>query len=266
MSHNYREVAECIRSILPRSDYDDKNIGPLLVRLAWHSCATYDVKTKTGGSNGATMRFKMEAEDEANSGLETGRMFLEPVKEKFPWISYADLWTLAGCVSIHALGGPKIRWKPGRVDYTDESKTPKNGRLPIASKGADHVRKVFYGMGFDDREIVVLMGAHTLGRTHTNRSGYDGPWSATPTKFSNQFYKLLVDEDWFFESSPTGVMQYYNKDKSLMMLPTDMVMIKDPEFRKWVKVYAVHNSLFYKDFSTTFLKLTELGVPRPNKK
>jgi catalase (peroxidase I) len=31
--------------------------GPLLVRLAWHSSGSYDEASKTGGSNGATMRY-----------------------------------------------------------------------------------------------------------------------------------------------------------------------------------------------------------------
>ena len=42
---------------------------------------------------------------------------------------------------------------------------------------AVHVRDVFYRMGFNDREIVALIGAHTLGFCHTDRSGYLGPWT-----------------------------------------------------------------------------------------
>ena len=41
----------------------------------------------------------------ANAGLKVARDFLEPVKEKFPWISYSDLWTLAGATAIEELGG-----------------------------------------------------------------------------------------------------------------------------------------------------------------
>ena len=37
-------------------------------------------------------------------------------------------------------------------------------RLPDASKGAPHIRDVFYRMGFNDQEIVALSGAHALGR------------------------------------------------------------------------------------------------------
>lgn len=33
------------------------------------------------------------------------RDLLEPIKEKFPWISYADLWTLAGATAIEEMGG-----------------------------------------------------------------------------------------------------------------------------------------------------------------
>jgi catalase (peroxidase I) len=36
--------------------YDDGSYGPVLVRLAWHASGTYDKDSKTGGSNGATMR------------------------------------------------------------------------------------------------------------------------------------------------------------------------------------------------------------------
>jgi len=34
-------------------------------------------------------------------------------------------------------------------------------RLPDGALGADHLRDVFYRMGFDDREIVALSGAGT---------------------------------------------------------------------------------------------------------
>lgn len=45
-------------------------------------------------------------------------------------------------------------------------------------------------MGFNDQEIVALSGAHSLGRCHAGRSGFEGPWSVTPTKFSTQYYKV----------------------------------------------------------------------------
>ena len=46
--------------------------------------------------------------------------------------------------------------------------------------------------GFNDAEIVALLGAHALGRCHPDRSGFDGPWTRAETTFSNEFFRLLV--------------------------------------------------------------------------
>lgn len=70
------EVRKEIAKIIPQKDWDDGSLGPLFVRLAWHASGTYDKKSKTGGSNGATMRFKPESTDGANAGLEHARTFL----------------------------------------------------------------------------------------------------------------------------------------------------------------------------------------------
>jgi catalase (peroxidase I) len=72
-SQNYSQVKEAIKSILAHPSWDDGSYGPVLVRLAWHACGTYDIKTKTGGSNGATMRFAPESTDGANAGLDKAR-------------------------------------------------------------------------------------------------------------------------------------------------------------------------------------------------
>ena len=43
------------------------NACPIVARLAWHASGTYSTGDKTGGSNGATMRFAPESEDGANA-------------------------------------------------------------------------------------------------------------------------------------------------------------------------------------------------------
>ena len=116
-------------------------------------------------------------------------------------------------------------------------------------------------MGFNDQEMVALSGAHALGRCHSNRSGFEGPWTSSPTVVTNEYYKLLVEEKWGWKTW-TGQRQYEDtKSKSLMMLPTDMALIQDNEFMPWVKKYADNSDLFFKDFSNVIIKLFELGVP-----
>ncbi|KAF8342294.1 heme peroxidase [Cantharellus anzutake] len=257
---DYQKVYNKVAHILDVDDYDDGSFGPVLVRLAWHASGTYDKDTKTGGSNYATMRFEPESLHAANNGLDVARKVLEPIKQEFPWISYGDLWTLAGVAAVQEMQGPHIPWRPGRVDgFTKDS--PPDGRLPDASKSQDHIRAIFYRMGFNDQEIVALIGAHALGRCHPNRSEFEGPWTFSPTTFTNDFFTLLANEKWQWRKW-SGPKQYEDsKTKTLMMLPTDYALIQDKKFREWVYKYAKSQDEFFKDFSKAFATLLELGVP-----
>lgn len=256
-------VKDEIKRVLPRPGYDDGSLAPIVFRLAWHCCATYDNATKTGGSNGSTMRFVPEITDEGNTGLDIARAALEPVKQKYPKITYSDLWTLAGCVAVKEMGGPKIDWKCGRFDCRDDKYVPPNGRLPFGYKDLSHVRETFSRMGFNDQEAVALLGAHGVGRCHKRFSGWEGKWTAHPTRFDNEFYKVLVQDQWDLGRVPeTDREQYYNHDKSLMMLNTDLELVRDDKFAKWVRVYAEDENLFRADFCAVFAKLLELGIER----
>lgn len=55
--------------------------------------------------------------DPANAGLHHAIAFLLPIQAANPWISHADLWSLAGVTAIQFMGGPEIPWQPGRTDY-----------------------------------------------------------------------------------------------------------------------------------------------------
>ena len=195
---------------------DGTSIGPTLIRLAWHASGTYSVHDKTGGSNGATMRFSPEKDWGANAGLGGARAFMEPIAKR-NGMSMADAWTLAGVAAIENMGGPAIPWRSGRTDSSSPTKVP-DGRLPDADKGSpaktnSHLRDIFYKMGFNDREIVALSGAHAIGRCHENATGYWGPWTFAETTFSNEYYRLLLEEKWTVKKTHngkkwTGPMQY----------------------------------------------------------
>lgn len=165
----------------------EKSCGPLMVRLAWHDSGTYDASVKgdwpaAGGAVGS-IRFEPEISHGANKGLSGGLALLEPVKQAFPNVSYADLFQMASARAIETSGGPKIPVRYGRVDATSSEMCSPEGNLPDGEPGEGgsfggpggtastesptpegHLRKVFYRMGFNDEEIVALSGAHTLGK------------------------------------------------------------------------------------------------------
>ena len=342
---DYSAVAADLSSMIKA----DPDVGPTLLRLAWHSSGTFDKISKTGGSKGGTIRFKEELAHGGNAGLHKLVDVLEPIKARYPDVSYADMYTLAGKVAIESAGGPQISWrKPtphsayawrathsapvsateciscdpfacvpwcttcqpvaagassphpagaaasrspsanspsantpsantpsantpphatgaGRVDDLVEAVTP-DGRLPNADTGhgqaanAHHLRyDVFYRMGFGDREIVALSGAHALGRAHPDASGYSGPWTPTPNLLNNNFFTLLLNVPWH-RKVWDGPEQYEDPSGKLMMLPSDMVLVDDPKFRKFVEIYAADEAIFRKDFAKATSKLFALGT------
>ena len=90
------------------------NACPMAVRLAWHASGTFDKSDGSGGSDGATMRFEPESTDGANAGLNIMRDLLLPVKQQFPFLSFADIWTRAGAFAVRHSGGPTVPFEYGR--------------------------------------------------------------------------------------------------------------------------------------------------------
>lgn len=116
-------------------------------------------------------------------------------------------------------------------------------------------------MGFTDREIVALSGAHTLGRCHKTRSGFDGPWTTHPLRFDNEYFLNLLQKTWV-PRKWDGPAQFEDKETGkLMMLPTDIALIEDAKFKAIVTEYAQSEATFFKDFASAFGKLLSLGCP-----
>jgi catalase (peroxidase I) len=55
-------------------------------------------------------------------------------------------------------------------------------------------------------------------------------------------------------------MQFEDPSGKLMMLPSDLALVQDKNFRPFVQMYAKDNALFVKDFTAAYTKLTELGT------
>jgi hypothetical protein len=112
------------------------------------------------------------------------------------------------------------------------------------------MQDIFGRMGFTDQEMVALLGAHAMGRCHTDRSGYWGPWTNAETTFSNEYFRLLVEERWSpkvtHNGKPwTGPDQFEDASGTLMMLPVDIALLAEPAFKKHVLKYAKDEDAFF---------------------
>lgn len=243
VDHAYLKSIDKARRDL-RAFIAEKNCAPLMLRLAWHDAGTYDVQTKTGGANGS-IRNEREYTHDANAGLKIAVDFCEHIKSKYPNVTYADIYQLAGVVAVEITGGPTIEFVPGRKDSLA---SPPEGRLPDAKKGPQHLRDIFYRMGLSDKDIVALSGAHTLGRAHPERSGFEGAWTHQPLKFDNSYFLELLN----------------GESEDLLQLSTDKCLLEDPAFRTYVELYAQDEDAFFKDYAESHKKLSELGFESPS--
>lgn len=138
---------------------------------------------------------------------------MSPSKSVFP---VCDICQLAGVVAVEITGGPEISFHPGREDK--DKPPPPKVCLPQASQGVTHLRDVFGRLGFSDKDIVALSGAHNLVSMTQNSLLFD-----------NSYFKELL-------SKKTKV-------------PTDKALLEDPQFRLFIEKYAgvsyIQNTYIY---------------------
>jgi catalase-peroxidase len=181
---------------------------------------------------------------------------------------------------------------------------PNGNPDPIAA--ARDIRETFFRMAMNDEETVALIaGGHSFGKAHgagdpslvgpdpesgaledqglgwkskyqtgigcdTITGGPEVTWSQTPTKFSNNFFKNLFENEWELTKSPAGVPQWKAKgaaatipdafDKSKkhvpMMLTTDLSLRMDPAYEKISRRFYNNPDQFADAFARAWFKLT----------
>ena len=175
---------------------------------------------------------------------------------------------------------------------------------PIAA--ARDIRETFARMAMNDEETVALIaGGHTFGKTHgagpasnvgpepeaapieqqglgwkssfgtgkgddTITSGLEVTWTNTPTKWSNNFFRILFGCEWELTKSPAGAHQWLAKDEGETipdahdpskkhrptMLTTDLSLRFDPLYEKISRRFYEHPDQFADAFARAWFKLT----------
>jgi catalase-peroxidase len=177
---------------------------------------------------------------------------------------------------------------------------------PIAA--AHDIRESFSRMAMNDEETVALIaGGHAFGKTHgagdkahvgpdpeaapieeqglgwkssfgtgkgndTITDGEEIIWTNTPTKWSNNFFRILFSFEWELEKSPAGAYQWKPKDsagagtvpdphdpskrRAPGMLTTDLALRFDPIYEKISRRFYEHPDQLADAFARAWFKLT----------
>mmetsp|Transcript_66568 Transcript_66568/g.192200 ORF Transcript_66568/g.192200 Transcript_66568/m.192200 type:complete len:711 (-) Transcript_66568:158-2290(-) len=253
------QVLRTSAEVLPADQYDgEPYYGALFVRLAWRCASTFRETDWLGGCNGARLRFAPEKKWPANADLDRTLQVLKPIKDKFgDGLSWADLIVLAGNAAIEDAGGRPLHFCGGRSDAVDGAGSEFLSPTVESPRDADAFKNAMRVMGLTVQDAAVLIGGgHSLGKMHASRSGFEGSWTANPTKLDNSYFKNLVLEQWEeHEVAGTGKKQYKAKGKELYMLTSDVLMRADPEYSVVVQDYASDNDRFLDDFAAAWTRL-----------
>ena len=184
---------------------------------------------------------------------------------------------------------------------------PNGNPDPLAA--AMDIRETFGRMAMNDEETLALIaGGHTFGKAHgakppancvgpepaaagtekqgigwdngcgkgkgvdTITSGLEGAWSATPTKWSNQYLDNLYAYEWVKTKSPAGATQWIpannqaanvvpdahdpTKRHAPIMFTTDVAIKMDPSYNKIAMRFRENPEDFRLAFAKAWFKLT----------
>jgi catalase-peroxidase len=191
---------------------------------------------------------------------------------------------------------------------------PNSNPDPVAA--AKDIRETFARMAMNDEETVALIaGGHTFGKTHgagdakhlgsepeaapieeqglgwkssfatgkggdTITSGLEVTWTNTPTKWSNNFFRILFGYEWELTKSPAGAHQWKpkgdagagtipdahepSKRHAPSMLTTDLALRFDPIYERISRSFYENPDQLADAFARAWFKLTHRDMgPRP---
>lgn len=136
-----------------------------------------------------------------------------------------------------------MNFRMGRED-ADESVINPEGRLPDPNEPKETIYQKMERMGFNKQDFVAIMGSHTIGFAHSDRSGFNGRWTMNPHVFDNTYYKevLLGDRSKYLQT------------------PGEKMLLLDPEMKNLVEQYAQDQNLFFEHYAISHVKMSEFGV------
>jgi catalase-peroxidase len=205
---------------------------------------------------------------------------------------------------FHEIEGPLAAIQMGLIYVNPEGP----GGNPDPLQSARDIKETFHRMAMNHEETVALTaGGHTFGKAHGNgdasllgaapaggdlaaqgfgwvsshesggigehavTSGIEGSWVNTPTEWSENYFRLLLDYEYELVHSPAGAQQWQpinqreedmapaawdpNLKVPTMMTTADMALKVDPEFRAISEKFRNDHEAFKDAFARAWFKL-----------
>lgn len=196
-----------VRNAMARAMARDSGTAPGVLRLHFHDCFVEGCDgsvllegpgtEKTASPNLSLRGF--EAVDEAKADLES---------ECPGVVSCADILAFGARDAVEMTGGQGWGVPAGRLDGRVSSAARASAEIPDPSFDVGQLNSIFARKGLTQSDMIVLSGAHSIGRAHCDSVKGDSPLKATcggggggtfdldptPNRWDNAYYGSVMNQ------------------------------------------------------------------------
>ena len=186
---------------------------------------------------------------EGPNGVANPLLSARDIRETFARMAMNDEETVALTAGGHTFGKAHGAGDPGKFVG------PEPEAAPIEAMGLGWINSMGSGRGVD-----------------TITSGIEGAWTTNPTAWDNDYFKILLENDWELTHSPAGAQQWIPKGGALrnavpdahdstrshapIMTTADLAMKFDPAYLKISQDFYANPDKFADAFARAWFKLT----------
>ncbi|KAJ9147874.1 hypothetical protein P3X46_029990 [Hevea brasiliensis] len=258
-----------IKSAIDAAVSSEQRMAASLIRLHFHDCFVQGCDGSILLEDTASFTGERTARnnDQSVRGFEVIDDAKAQVESICPGIvSCADILAVAARDASVAVGGPSWTVNLGRRDSTTASRSLADSDLPAFSDSLDRLISLFGNKGLNERDMVALSGAHTIGqarcltfrgRIYNNASDIDPDFASTrqsqcPTDESGDGNLAPLD----LVTPNTFDNNYYsNLIARRGLLQSDQVLFSGGSTDSIVNEYSTDSSSFNSDFASAMVKM-----------
>ncbi|XP_027091043.1 cationic peroxidase 1-like [Coffea arabica] len=262
-----------IRNVVSNAVVKEHRMGASLLRLHFHDCFVNGCDASVLLDD--TSSFTGEKGAGANVNSLRGFDVIDTVKTQLESIcpgvvSCADILAVAARDSVVALGGPTWNVQLGRRDSTTASLDDANkvANIPSPAMDLSDIITVFTNKGFTTKEMVALLGSHTIGQarclTFRNRVYNETLIDASfATSLKTNCPITLGDDNLTALDASSPILfdngYFHNLVKNEGLLHSDQQLFSGGSTDSQVSAYRANFITFFVDFANAILKMGNLS-------
>ncbi|KAJ0743293.1 putative peroxidase [Helianthus annuus] len=264
------EAFPTIKRVVEDALAQERRMGASLLRLHFHDCFVNGCDASILLDQTTTIDSEKNAGPNANSAR--GFEVIDKIKDEVdkvcgrPVVSCADILTVAARDSVVALGGSSWKVKLGRRDSTTASRTAAEANIPAPSMDLPALIKNFEDHGLDEEDLVVLLGAHTLGfaqcRTFRPRIYSDTNIDPAFASHLRTICPQVGGDSTLAPLDPTSTsfdVKYFTDLVSKKgLLNSDQALFNGGETAELVSKYSMNHEEFLEDFAKSMIKMGDI--------